>query len=108
MILRVIQETHWGLDHEVKSTSWNGGIYTSSYKKGARGVAILVSKKYQRLVEHVETDNEGRYIIMKVRIDDKLYTIINVYASNSPIERSELFEKLKKKIITSEMNIIGG
>lgn len=104
----LIQETHWGLDHKVNSTTWNGDIYSSSYKKGARGVAIFVSKKYQRQVEHVEKDKEGRYIIIKVKIEDKIYTIINVYANNSPHERAELLQRLKGKVMKHDMNIIGG
>lgn len=72
----LIPETHWGPGHKINSATCNGGIYSSSYKKGVTGVAIFVNKKYQRQVEHIERDKEGRYIFMKVKIDNKIYTIL--------------------------------
>jgi len=106
--IALIQETHWEENHKVQSALWEGDIYSSSFKRGSRGVAIFISTKYRRNIESIEKDIEGRFIIIKMKIDDELYTIASIYASNVPKERCMLIEKLKTKIDRNERNIVGG
>ena len=58
--------------------SWDGSVYLSHGMHNSRGVMILISKNLEHEVVKVKTDNEGRFIIMKCRIQGVNLILFNV------------------------------
>ena len=56
-------------------------IYYSSFKTGhKRGVAILMPNKVHFELQSEMKDKEGRFIMVKGKLDDKDVTLLNAYA----------------------------
>ena len=104
-----LQETY-STDETVRTwaTEWGGKIYYSHGVSNARGVAILIGNRFVGEVLEVIRDTEGQFLILKCKIDDMLFGIMNGYAPNQ--DKPEFFECLFNKV--SSMNfvncIIGG
>ena len=95
-----VQETHSNKNsHKVWNAEFNGKIYYSDDTSQSKGVAILINKNLD--VDHakikVETDKEGRYIIMKCEVASKMYCFVCIYAPNDddPIFFVNVFQKLE-------------
>jgi len=107
--IAIIQETHWDNNFfEKYKHKYNGKIYASNYIAGSRGCAVFVQNKYKECVEYQEYDDNGRYMQIKIRLNNKLFVVHNIYASNNIKERKLFFNFLKLKIKPEETNIIGG
>ena len=76
------QETHLsGAEHEKLKKMGFRNSFFSSYKKGKRrGVVILISNAVKfELISQIN-DREGRFVLVKGKIDQKEVTLLNVYA----------------------------
>ena len=76
------QETHLSdAEHEKLKKIGFRNTFFSSYKKGKRrGVAILISNAVKfELISQIN-DREGRFVLVKGKIDQKEVTLFNVYA----------------------------
>lgn len=107
--ITLIQETHWDnsfCDRYIHK--FNGKVYANNFISGSRGCAIFVHSKYKDCVEYTENDQQGRYIMLKIRLNETLFAIHNIYASNTIKEREIFFKLLKQKIKPNENNIVGG
>uniref|UniRef100_A0A3Q3ASL9 Reverse transcriptase domain-containing protein n=1 Tax=Kryptolebias marmoratus TaxID=37003 RepID=A0A3Q3ASL9_KRYMA len=87
-----LQETHLSkTEHEKLKNYGYRNLYYSSYKEGRRrGAAILISNTIQFDYKKELKDKEGRYIMLKGRIENELITLVNVYA---PPESNKNFFK---------------
>ena len=83
-------------------------MYFSHGETDARGVAVIIAKKSQVVVNKITTDNEGRVIILDITCQDKSLTIANIYAPNE--DRPQFYTKLFSMLADHEMQeiIIGG
>lgn len=77
------QETHLtDQEHEKIKNMGFKHTYYSSFKAGRkRGVAILIPNKVHFEFQSETKDKEGRFIMVKGKLDDKDLTLLNVYAS---------------------------
>ena len=77
----LLQETHTN-DNMLKqwSSEWQGQIFMSHGSTTARGVAILISAGIDITVNNVETDDNGRFILLNTTFDDQTLIIVNIYA----------------------------
>lgn len=77
-----LQETHLTeREHEKLKRDGYNQIFSASYKSGhRRGVAILISARisFEKLI--VIGDKEGRYIMVRGRLEGELVTLLNIYA----------------------------
>ena len=88
------------LEHEKWKRYGYRHSYYSSYKEGhRRGVATLISNKIQFDYDKEIRDKEGRYIIVRGRIENEPITLINVYA---PPESDTYLKKSLFDIIAAE------
>ena len=77
-----LQETHMSkLEHEkLKKFGYNNTYYSSCKNSWRRGVVIMISNSLNFDLIKEKRDDEGRYIIIKGRMDGVLVTLVNVYA----------------------------
>ena len=92
---------------------WSGEILHSfSNSTHSRGVCIMLSKNLSYNVLSVHSDTNGRLILLNLEINDKAFTIVNVYAPNVVSERISFFKQVSKFINQHAVNksglIIGG
>ena len=102
-------QTHSNLENELKwKSEWGGDIYFSHGTTNSRGVMILFIKEIQHLVHSVQTDEDGRWIMLEVTVDDLHVNIINIYGPND--DNPNFFEEIHKVIssLKNNQNIIVG
>ena len=58
--------------------------------------AILISNKANCIVLSTIPDPQGRFIISKVQVDDKVYVLVNIYAPNKDKDSVQFFRTLQK------------
>ena len=88
------QETHLSdVEHEkLKKMGFKNTVF-SSYKNGKRrGVAIMISNATRFELISKIIDKEGRYVLLKGKIDQKDVTLFNIYAP--PGSKMPFFRKI--------------
>ena len=102
-----LQETHSKSDTETQwKNEWGGEIILSHGSPNSCGVAILLKKGVDCVIHSKILDSQGRYIILKAEIKDKMYVLINIYAPNKDtciikFLNTLLFTLCKYKILNS-------
>jgi exonuclease III len=86
-----IQETHVTKEKESWwSKTWHGPKYFSNGTSRSRGVAILLPKSLEFTLHSKILDPKGRYIVLKIEIEDTIYGLINGYAPTSDLLDEQL------------------
>ena len=113
--ITLIQESHSAFGDDSKwQKEWEGKIIFSHGEHNARGVAILIPKNIEDKLTllNTYTDNEGRLLLIKCKIENNKYTIINVYVptKDNPKGQNHFLQKLVDIIdeYSDENIIIGG
>ena len=96
-----LQETHLNkVEHDKLKRYGYRNVYSSSFKGGPRrGVTIMISNQVQFEYEKEIRDGEGRYIIVKGKLDNVKVTLVNVYA---PPDCDKHFFRLLFDVIAAE------
>ena len=105
----LLQETHSCTeDQPFWSNEWEHKILFAHGDKNARGVAILVDKKFSTSIQEVNSDPEGRFLMIKLDINNYSHCIANIYAPNA--DDPGFFRKICQVIKSMDCvyNIIGG
>ena len=109
----LLQETHASVDIEkLWHNDWgHRNIIFSHGTNRSRGVAIILPKNYDYVINNEVCDNEGRHIALDITIDGNRFWILNCYAPTSdfPVQQLEWLKKIQTLIEqASDMNIIIG
>ena len=102
-----LQESHFtnssteSLQHEFK-----GEMLHSYGNSQSRGVSIFIKDNLNCILLDSFKDNDGRLLIVNVEIDDNLYTLVNIYAPNTPQNRNAFFKKVKRLIEEKSLGLI--
>ena len=99
----LIQETYSSeKDEEQWTSDWGNDIIFAHGTNHSRGVAILLDAKYDYVLNEVERDLNGRYIILKVTIDNVIFVVVNIYAPTKDDTQSQkfFFEELDTNLDT--------
>jgi len=109
----LLQETHsTSSDEALWAKEWGNEIIYSHGTNNSRGVAILVWSKHNYNISNVVRDNDGRFLLIELEINEEKYVIINLYAptKNQTIAQKEFYALLDDKLkeYTSHNIIIGG
>lgn len=85
-----LQETHLPQqEHEkLKRFGFRNTFYSSYRPSQKRGVAILITNAVQFECLKEVRDNEGRFVLIKGKLENSMVTMINVYA---PPESTKCF-----------------
>lgn len=96
-----MQETHLSQqEHEkLKRFGFKNTYYNSYEHSHRRGIAILVANKFKFELYKEIKEKDGRYLIVKGKIEEELITLVNVYA---PPDTSKLFFKSLMDVIVLE------
>lgn len=105
-----LQETHLSSqEHEkLKRYGYNTTFYSSFKQSHRRGVATLIRNSVKFEIHKEINDKEGRYVLVKGKMEGQMVTLVNVYA---PPDSERLFFETLFDIIALEMEgilIIGG
>ena len=76
----LFQETHTdSVSEKYWQREWDGEIIFAHGTNNSKGVAILLPKNTDYEVKSVVTDENGRYILLDISINDNQYIVLNVY-----------------------------
>jgi exonuclease III len=89
-------------------SEWGNDIKFSSQSSNSRGVAILFRNTFQYHIEREIKDSDRNFIILSVRINDTLWTLVAVKGPNN--DEPQFFTNLQRKIesLGNSSVIIGG
>lgn len=96
----LLQETH-SLDGDERtwSNEWGSKIHFNHGLNFAKGVAVLFSRHFLVQVEAVRMDNDGRFIIMDLKIEEVSFVLVNVYgpSNDDPVFYTKLFQNIDSR-----------
>ena len=106
----LLQDTHFsnGIEDRVKQ-EWGYDSYFSSFSSNARGVAIMIKNNIEYKLIDLTKDINGNYLILRIKLFDKEFVIINLYGPNA--DSPEFYVHLEEMIVNTgsfENCIIGG
>ena len=104
-----LQEVHCTKEKESPWTSgWGFTAFFSSFSSASAGVCILFNNNFQFEIIRKFFDQEGRFIIIDIKIDNKILTLVNTYAPNN--DNLTFFQNLINRILSFECEevIVGG
>ena len=104
--IMLLQETFSSNEDEnLWQTEWGGQTFWSHGSKHSRGVGILIKRGFDFEMLKTELDPEGRYILMKARVQGEALNIINIYVPNVEKDKNIFFRSLNNTILSNEIDI---
>ena len=102
-----LQETHYVEKNEVTyNARWFGkSVHNYSDSTFSRGVSILFKKDLPIEILNVHKSVDGRKLLVNVKYEESVFTIVNVYAPNNEDARIEFFKRLKTFICQHSVNV---
>lgn len=102
----MLQETHMSNEehNKMRRFGYLNSFYSSCKNSRKRGVAIMVSNSLNFNLIKEEGDKEGRYILVKGKLDDVLVTFACIYVP--PESDKKFFTQLFDKIVTFSEGIL--
>lgn len=96
-----LQDTHFvpEIENYVR-TQWGFDCYFNSFKSNSHGVAILFRNDFAYKILETKTDNSGNMLALKLTINDKPLTLINIYGPNE--DNPKFYDKIHNILDTSE------
>ena len=96
-----LQEVHYTKGKESLWTSeWGFTTFFRSLSSASAGVCILFNNNFQFEIIRQFSDQEGRCIIIDMKIDNKILTLVNIYAQNN--DNPTFFQNLLDQILSFE------
>ena len=85
-----LQETHSTEQMErVWQNQWPEKIFFAHGTSKSRGVAILY-KNVECSIINTKSDENGRYIIQDIKIENKIFTLVSIYAPTRNYETDQI------------------
>jgi exonuclease III len=111
--ISLLQETHSTIKTEkIWKDDWKGNIYFSHGSSNSKGVAILIPHNIQYDIEDKITDEDGRILILKIKLNNTAYIICNIYAPtlDHKVEQINFSKRIQNKLFQFENEniILGG
>ena len=109
-----LQKTYSSQEEETKwLQEWGGNGYFAHGTKHSKGVTILIRKGLDMAITEKIIDRKGRFIILKSKIKENEFNLINVYAPNKMKEQITFLDDLYRlmgtyNISNTDNNIIAG
>ena len=104
-----LQETHCSKNSKrIFKSQWRGKSVFANGTTEARGVAVLFANGLDIKIEKIKADEDGRYILCTVKINDKRFLFANIYAPNE--DRPEFYNNILELVMTNDAEhvVLGG
>ena len=100
-----LQEVHSTSESEPYWRSeWGYSTIFTTFSSSRAGVAILFNNNFQFQIQKQITDPEGRFIIADIETEDRVMTLVNVYAPNE--DNPTFFKHVSEKLSSFECDFI--
>ena len=88
----LLQETHSIPQTELawRNTWGNNNVFFSHGTSNSKGAVILISDGIEFKITKEIKDDNGRYLILEINIDNSLFTIGNIYAPTKNYEKDQI------------------
>jgi endonuclease/exonuclease/phosphatase (EEP) superfamily protein YafD len=108
-----LQETHSTKECVIDwRTEWGSDMFFSHGTSDSRGVAILFPANLDVTVTNEISDNDGRFLLLDIIIDETRLIFVNVYAPTKShvVEQCQCLEELREVLmpLSGENLILGG
>ena len=108
-----LQETHSTKNSEPlwKRECRGAPFFCSHGANNSRGVASLIHNNFDRSVEEIVTDANGRYIMLKVLLRGERDILVNIYSPNRDNKLVDFYHSVLQSVKTNDFdsdNIIMG
>ncbi len=109
-----LQETYSGEKNEqLWNKEWGSQCVYLHGTNHSCGLMILFSESLDLKIKNTIKDSKGRFILLKVLIQDTEFTLLNCYIPNKPNEQLECFDRIQtlmgsQKIEKNEFSLMGG
>lgn len=105
--IALIQETHFTQKNEFNyNCNWRGkSIHCFSDSTYSKGVSVLFKKDLDIDIINRHSSNDGRKILINVKIGETDLTLVNIYAPNNESHRIQFFKRMKTFINNNSNNI---
>ena len=92
---------------------WRGEMILSHGSNHSRGVLVLINEQLQYEIRNTVIDDEGRYILLDMTIQESPFLLLNVYAPTKPNEQIVFFQEILSVVQSANFDtecrvIIGG
>ena len=110
-----LQETHFHEKIEKNVyAEWDGTCYFSHGSESSRGVAILIRKILDIIINEYKRDINGQFIALNLTYNNNTFTLMNIYAPNSDnptffenvFEQVDSFDTKDFYIICGDFNLV--
>ena len=64
---------------------------------------ILTNNNFEYKVERVETNPNGNFIILDIKMQDKRFTLVNIYGPNE--DKPQFFNNIRQKLVHYESDL---
>ena len=91
------------LDEVLWKKNWGDEIYFSHGQRNSKGVMVLINNNFDPNVQIVQTDPQGRWIILNMFLDNKQIWLINLYGLNN--DDPSFFGNIYKNLSTLQATL---
>ena len=104
-----LQETHFVKENEfIYNSRWFGNkFHCFSDSAHSRGVTILFKKNLSIEILNYHHSLDGRRLLVNLKYNEKIITIVNAYAPNAENARNDFFKRLITWVSQHAMNLEG-
>ena len=111
-----LQETHsHGLNENFWRSQWGSHCWFSHFSTNSRGVGILIKQNHKVIINSLDRDPAGRFIILDIIIDGFHIILVNIYGPNedNPDFYFDTFSKLdhldsSRLVLAGDLNVALG
>ena len=88
---------------------WGGKAFISHGTNHSKGVITLINPSVSFKVEKVIPDKQGRFIILKLSLEEKVIVLVNIYAPNDVAQHVAFFKILNQQLeeFAQDTTVIG-
>ena len=82
----------------VWENEWGGKAFFSHGTNHSKGVITLINPSVNFKVEKFIPDKQGRFIILKLSLEEKAIVLVNIYAPNDVAQQVAFFKRLNQQL----------
>ena len=89
---------------------WGGKAFFSHGTNHSKGVITLINPSVNFKVEKEISEKQGRLIILKLSLEEKVIVLVNIYAPNDVAQQVSFFKRLNQQLekFAQDTIVIGG